>query len=127
MKQYETEVSERWGNTDAYREYVKKTKKDAGDKRNAANEGLMAVFAAFAACRDSGVAADSDAAQALVVRLQSYITEHFYTCTDEILAGFGAMYTADERFRENIDKYGEGTAAFASAAIAVYCAGRSVQ
>ena len=41
---------------------------------------------------------------------------------EEILAGLGEMYVTDERFRENIDKVGgEGTAAFVSKAIAVYC------
>ena len=44
-----------------------------------------------------------------------------YTCTDEILAGLGKMYIADERFKKNIDKYGEGTAEFAAGAIAMYC------
>ena len=47
-------------------------------------------------------------------------TENYYTCTDEILAGLGKMYVADERFKKNIDKYGEGTAEFTANAIAVY-------
>ena len=59
--------------------------------------------------------------QALVAGLQAHITEHYYTCTDEILAGLGKMYIADERFKKNIDKYGDGTAEFASDAIEVYC------
>ena len=61
-------------------------------------------------------------AQAAIRKLQQFITDHFYTCTPEILAGLGEMYLADERFRENIDKTGgEGTAAFVSKAIAAYC------
>ena len=85
-----------------------------------ANDGLMAIFAEFAACRASGASADSDEAQALVAKLQAHITENYYTCTDEILAGLGKMYVADERFKKNIDKYGEGTAAFATDAICTY-------
>ena len=57
--------------------------------------------------------------QALVAKLQAYITENYYTCTDEILAGLGKMYVADERFKKNIDKYGVGTAEFAAEAIKV--------
>ena len=54
--------------------------------------------------------------------LQQYITDHFYTCTDEILQSLGEMYTADERFAENIDRAGgTGTAAFTARAIAYYC------
>ena len=81
----------------------------------------MAIFAEFVACKDSGASADSAEAQALVAKLQVHITANYYTCTDEILAGLGKMYVADERFKKNIDKYGEGTAEFASTAIEAYC------
>ena len=82
---------------------------------------MMAIFAEFAACKDSGASASSAEAQALVVKLQAHITANYYTCTDEILAGLGKMYVADERFKKNIDKYGEGTAEFAATAIEAYC------
>ena len=59
----------------------------------------------------------SEEAQALVKKLQGYITEHFYNCTDAILAGLGEMYVADDRFRSNIDRHGEGTAEFIRQAI----------
>lgn len=59
--------------------------------------------------------------KALAAKLQKYITANYYTCTDEILAGLGKMYVADERFKKNINKYGEGTVEFASKAIAVFC------
>ena len=81
----------------------------------------MAIFVEFVACKSSGASTDSDEAQALVARLQAYITANYYTCTDEILAGLGKMYACDERLGKNIDKYGEGTAEFASEAIAIYC------
>ena len=80
----------------------------------------MAIFAEFAACKDSGVSADSAEAQALVSKLQAHITAHYYTCTNEILAGLGKMYVADERFKKNIDKYGEGTAEFAAEGIRIH-------
>ena len=121
MKNYETEARSRWGTTDAYREHEQKTKNYTKEKWAEANDGLMAIFAEFAALRNSGVAADSAEAKALVVKLQAHITENYYTCTYEILAGLGKMYVADERFKKNIDKYGKGTAEFAAEAIAVYC------
>ena len=120
MKNYETEVRERWGSTDAYREHEQKTKNYTKEKWGEANDGLMAIFAEFAACKDSGASADSDEAQALVVKLQAHITANYYTCTDEILSGLGKMYVADERFKNNIDKYGDGTAEYVSDAIEVY-------
>ena len=121
MKNYETEVRERYGGTTAYREHEQKTKNYTKEKRTEINDGLMAIFAEFAACKDSGASADSAEAQALVAKLQAHITANYYTCTDEILAGLGKMYVADERFKNNIDKYGEGTTEFVSEAIAVFC------
>ena len=121
MKMYETEARSRWGNNDAYREHEQKTKSYTKEDWTEANDGLMAIFAEFAACRDSGVSADSAEAQALVAKLQTHITANYYTCTDEILAGIGKMYVTDERFKKNIDKYGEGISKFASEAIAVFC------
>ena len=117
MKNYENEARSCWGNTDAYREHEQKTKNYTKEKWAEANDGMMAIFAEFAMCKNSGVSADSAEAQALVAKLQAHITTHYYTCTDEILAGLGRMYVADERFKKNIDKYGEGTAEFAAEAI----------
>ena len=120
-KDYKTEARERWGDTSAYREHEQKTKNYTKEKWAEANDGMMAIFAEFAACKQNGAEADSDVAQALVIKLQAHITANYYTCTDEILAGLGKMYIADERFKKNIDKYGEGTAEFAADAIEVYC------
>ena len=80
----------------------------------------MVIFAEFAACKDGGAGVDSVEAQALVAKLQAHITANYYTCTDEIFAGLGKMYVADERFKKNIDKYGEGTAEFAAEGIRIY-------
>ena len=120
MKNYEIEARSRWGNTDAYREHEKKTKNYTKEKWAEANGGMMAIFAEFATCKTNGTNADSAEAQALVAKLQAHITANYYTCTDEILAGLGKMYVADDRFKKNIDKYGEGSAKFASDAIAAY-------
>ena len=121
MKNYETEARSRWGNTDSYREHEQKTKNYTKEKWAETNDGMMEIFAVFAACKASGARADSAKVQALVAKLQAHITANYYTCTDEILAGLGKMYVADGRFRKNINKYGEGTAEFASEAIAVFC------
>ena len=120
MKNYETEVRERWGNTSTFREHEQKTKNYTKEKWAEANDGLMAIFAEFAACKNRGASADSTEVQALVTKLQAHITANYYTCTDEILAGLGKMYACDERFKKNIDKYGEGTAEFAAEGIRIY-------
>ena len=121
MKSYENEARERYGNTATYREHEQKTKNYTKEKWAEANDGLMAIFAEFAACKQSGAGVDSNEAQAIVAKLQAHITANYYTCTDEILTGLGKMYIADERFKKNIDNYGEGTAEFAADAIEGYC------
>ena len=120
MNDYKIEAREHWGNTAAYREHEQKTKNYTKEKWAEANNGLMAIFAEFAACKASGALADSSEVQALVIKLQAHITTNYYTCTDGILEGLGKMYVADERFKNNIDKYGEGTAEFAAEGIRIY-------
>ena len=116
LEQYAAEVKARWGNTAAYQESAQRP---AADQKDAA-AGLMAQFARMGRLRTGDPAGQE--AQAAVRELQEFITKHFYTCTPEILAGLGQMYTADDRFRASIDAAGgEGTADFAGKAIAVYC------
>ena len=120
MDKYRKEARERWGSTDAYREHEEKIKHYTKEKWAEANDGMMAIFTEFAACKKNGVSADSTEAQTLVAKLQAHITANYYTCTDAILAGLGKMYVADERFKKNLDKYGEGTAGFAAEGIRIY-------
>lgn len=121
MQSYDKEVQGRFGNTDAYKEYKQKTADYTKDKWQGVNDGLNVALTKFGKCMNNGYAAVSDEAQALVKELQAYITENYYTCTKEILAGLGQMYVADERFKNNIDKNGEGTAEVISEAIKLYC------
>lgn len=123
MNNYEAEAKEKWGNTEVYKEFESKTAEYTEvDFANYA-EGLNTVFAKFAECKGSGCTPDSAEAQTLVRELQEFITRNFYTCTDEILKGLGAMYIADQRFKENINKNGSGTAEFVGKAIEFYCKG----
>jgi len=119
-EQYAAEAKARWGNTEAYRESAKRASKwtEADKKRLEAQSGE--IFSGFAALvgtdpADAGV-------QALVARWKAFVSESYYDCTNEILAGLGQMYVADERFTKNIDQYGAGTAKLMSDAIAIYCA-----
>lgn len=121
FENYKNEAKERWGNTDAYKEYSQKSKGYSEEKFNALGEGMEKVLEEFAICMNSGATFDSEEAQKLVKKLQNYITENFYTCTNEILASLGQMYVADERFKNNIDKHSVGTSEFVSKAIEEFC------
>ena len=113
---YAEEVRQRWGSTDAYKESQQRNT----DFSQAASL-LDAVFEEFAELDRSGISPDDEAAKIQVEKLQRCITDNFYTCTNEILAGLGQMYAADVRFKNNIDKHGEGTAEFVSQCIKSYC------
>ena len=118
---YKAEAQEKWGKTDAYKEHAEKTKHYSQEKWNGLAEGMDRIMAQFAMCMKNGAAPDSAEAQSLVKTLQEHITANYYHCTKEILAGLGQMYVADERFQNNIDKHGKGTAAFICEAINAYC------
>ena len=121
FEKYKAEAKEKWGNTDAYKEHAERTKNYSKQKWNDLAEGMDCIMAEFAMCMKKGEAPDSDEAQNLVKMLQNHITENYYLCTNEILAGLGQMYVADERFKNNIDKHADGTAMFMHKAIEVYC------
>ncbi|MBO5359498.1 MAG: TipAS antibiotic-recognition domain-containing protein [Clostridia bacterium] len=121
FEKYKAEAQEKWGVTSAYKEYEEKAKLYSEQNRNGLVEEMDSIMADFALCMKKGAQPDSDTAQSLVQVLKSHITERYYNCTDEILAGLGQMYVADERFRNNIDRHAEGTAEFIGKAIEAYC------
>jgi len=121
LENYKDEVKERWGTTDAYKQYSEKTKDYSAEKQNSLAEGMDNIMKDFALSMKADNAPDSAEAQSLVKALQKHITENYYTCTKEILYGLGQMYVADDRFRSNIDRHGEGTAEFIGKAIEVFC------
>ncbi len=120
MEQYATEIKEKWGSTTAYKEYErkKKEKSDKEIKKNA--EQLMTLFSDIGTLKQ--LLPNDKTVQDKIKTLQEFITENYYTCTNEILKGLGQMYVCDERMKQNIDKAGgEGTAEFVKQAIMVYC------
>ena len=116
---FEKEAKEKWGKTQAYKEYEEQH--HSKQTQDALAVEMDQIMAAFAACMKQGQPADSAQAQSLVKALQDHITQNYYHCTNQILAGLGQMYVADERFKNNIDKHAPGTAAFICEAIECVC------
>ena len=121
FEKQKSEAKERWGKTAAYKELEEKVRNYSTKKWNDLAEGMDHIMAKSALCMKNGATPDSTEIQNLVKMLQNHISENYYLCTNEILAGLGKMYVADDRFKNNIDKYADGTAAFISESIAVYC------
>ena len=123
MEEYAREARTSWGTTDAYREFETRNSGRPMAELKGTGRQLMALLAEFGAMKDGDAAAPE--AQRQVKRLQDFITEQYYTCTDEILAQLGKMYGSGGEFTENIDRAGgAGTAAFAAEAIDLYCRGK---
>ena len=121
FEKHKAEAKEKWGKTDAYKEHTEKTKHYSKDKWDSLAGEMNDILAEFALCMKNDKGPDSAKAQNLVKMLQNHITENYYCCTNEILAGLGQMYVADERFKNNIDTHADGTAEFICEAIEVYC------
>lgn len=120
MDEYAKRAKESWGQTPEYREFEEKSKDRAKEDERKLWAGLMEIFTEFGSMK--GSSPSGSAAQRLVKKLQDYITEHFYTCSDEILAALGNMYAGGGEMTDNINHAGgEGTAEFAAQAIKVYC------
>ncbi len=117
---FEEEAKQRWGKTEAYREYESRKKEKGAAENETAQNALEAVLKDFGKAAGEECSPDDPKVLALVRRLQDCITSHYYRCTDEILKGLGIMYVSDERFKKNIDRHGEGTAELISRAIEVY-------
>jgi len=120
LNEYAKQAKEQWGNTKEYKEYSRKSKGRTKKDEEGIMTDFMKIFEEFGMMKEKN---PSDLeVQNQVRKLQSFITEHFYKCTNEILSGLGKMYAGGGEFTENIDKMGgEGTAAFTHKAIEIYC------
>lgn len=121
IDEYARQAKESYGSTPAYKEFEEKSKGRSKEQEQQLGIGMMNIFAELGKLHslEPGDAAVQDK----VAELQAYITEHFYTCTPEILSGLGEMYAGGGAMTENIDAYaGEGAAEFAAKAIRIYCA-----
>ena len=120
IDEYSAQAETLYGKTDAWQEYHQKAKGRSKDQENALGEGIMELFTTLGTMKE--LSPDSPEVQAWVRELQSYITEHFYNCTPQILKGLGEMYAAGGSMTENIDAAGgAGTGEFAREAIRIFC------
>ncbi|MDE6635758.1 MAG: MerR family transcriptional regulator [Lachnospiraceae bacterium] len=120
IDEYTKRAREQWGHSDAFKEFEQKSKDWTDDDQQDIINDFIRLFEEFGTMKD--LAPSETKVQAQVKKLQDYITEHFYNCTNEILLGLGKMYTGGGEFTENIDKFGGiGTADFSARAIEIYC------
>lgn len=121
FENYKSEVQKKWGQTNTYKQYAENTKDYSKYKWNELSEKMERIIVEFVENMNNAESPDSIETQNLVEKLQKYITDNYYLCTDEILFGLGQMYIEDERFKYSIDKHGAGAALYISKAIEIYC------
>ena len=120
LDEYSRQAKELYGNSPEYKEFEEKQKNRTKEEDNMLADRFMLFFKEAGEMKDKDPA--SPEAQDLVKRIQDYITENLYTCTNKILRGLGKMYSGGGDFTKNIDAYGgEGTAVFVDNAIQAYC------
>ena len=120
LDEYAKRAKEQWGTTAEYKEYTEKSKGRSEQDKEGIMADFMKIFEEFGSMKEKDPS--SAEVQDQVKKLQSFITEHYYKCTNEILSGLGKMYAAGGEFTENINKMGgEGTAEFTSKAIKIFC------
>lgn len=119
---YADEARESRSNTDARHEKKRRTAEHTHKHFNEMSGALDKILKGFASLKKHGAAPDAGKAHSQVEKLRELITERCYTGTDKILEGLGRTYVTDERFRESIDKFGEGTAEYISECIKSYYA-----
>lgn len=120
LDEYSRQAKEQYGNTPQYKEMEEKQKNRTEEEDRLLADRFMLLFKEAGEIKDSDPA--SFEAQTIVKRIQDYITENFYTCTNQIFRTLGKMYSGGGEFTENIDAYGgEGTAEFVDRAIQIYC------
>lgn len=115
---YAEETREKYGNTDAYRESVRKTSRYAKEdwaKITADGERIYREIAALMDCEPGNIGV-----QLAVGEWRRHICDHYYDCTPEIFRGLADLYVQDTRFTENIDKVKPGLATFLSEAMRIY-------
>ena len=121
QKQYEAEVKERWGNTEAYKESMTKTSKYTREDWERINEIQMKNLKDLCDLYRAKVSHDDPRVQEVVDSSRKFISDNFYECSLEALSGLGRMYVADNRFAAYYEKFAPGLASYYNNAIQYYC------
>jgi MerR family transcriptional regulator, thiopeptide resistance regulator len=115
--EYEDEVKERWGETDAYKQSAARTKRYGRAEWEQIKAEDLANTNAFIALMDAGVQSDSPEAMALAEEHREHISKWFYDLPVEFYANMAQIWVTDPRFTKNIDKPKAGLAAYKFAAV----------
>lgn len=109
---YESEVRERWGNTEAFQQSQSRTSRYSKAEFQAAKVDQEAATELFVYAFGNGYSASSPEAQRAVVAHREAITRWFYDCSIDMQKNLAVMYLADDRFKEYYDGRVRGLAQY---------------
>jgi len=117
--EYSAQAKMLYGKTDAYKEFEQKSASRTAQQEKDLGKQVMELFARLGKMRPCDPACEE--AQTWAKELQDFFTEHFYTCTPQILKSLAESYAGGGSMTENIDKVGgAGTGAFAKEVLDAY-------
>jgi len=115
--QYEKEVQERWGHTEAYKESARRAKSYTKEDWQRFKEESLQINESITALMDEGVLPDDPRAMDAVEQHRLQIDRWFYPCSPEMHASLGEMYIADARFTATYERIHPGMAQYVRDAI----------
>ncbi len=110
--EYEDEVKERWGETDAYKESARRTARYTKADWERFKAESEQIGTGTARLMDEGVAASDPRAMDLAEQARLQIDTWFYPCSHEMHVNLAEMYIADPRFTATYEKIHEGMAQY---------------
>lgn len=115
---YEQEARQRWGD-EAVDKSNAKLEKMTKEEQQAMSQQMEDIYRSLAAVRHSSP--ESAESQAAIKEWYDFLNNNFgHQYSLDAFKGLGQMYVDDERFTQNIDKYGAGLAKFMRDAMAVF-------
>lgn len=111
-KEYEAEVEQRWGDTDAYKESARRTKGYTKQDWQRFKDEAQQIGTETARLMDEGVPADDPRTMDLAEQARLQIDKWFYPCPHEMHVDLAEMYIVDPRFRATYEKIHEGMAGY---------------
>lgn len=116
-RQYEEEVKERWGKTDAYQESMRRTKRYTKEDWKRFKAESEAASRRWIEAKASGRSATSPEAMDLAEGARLQIDTWFYPCPPAMHRKLADLYEADPRFTATYEKLAPGMCAYVAAAI----------
>ena len=116
LNKYEEQAIEKYG-----KEIIEESKKRQSGKEDIVAEKFNSVFRSMAEFKEKDISIEEKEVQSKVEDLYNYMNKYAFDCSIEVFSYIGKGYSQNPKFKNNIDKFGEGVAEYISKAIEIFC------